>query len=280
MASGIKKYQNVSYGELIQFSKQNPHRHRKLDPIEIHVPKSSQETSLDELGLTGYTAFNLNPSGVLSLLACISDPQYYSLAQKNVRTQMIIDLATSLQQETENLKHTSLSRKRKKIHDLIAAAYNNSAFQDKDYLDLFHGIGYMRSIQFILMKEVVQEKTETDEKTYESSWKGELIFSSDPLLWKHDNPVWIVDYRARWMAIPSESSSKPIHSILYEWLTTVEQKGWVVQWPEVEGTKTECVERLSVLSNWQESDKKLSKDVLSARLGKMLSMNLFTKWQS
>ena len=123
MTTPVKQYQNVSYKELISYSEKNPNRTRLLDSIEIHNIKPSQETSLEMLGLKGYTAVNLNPSGVLGLMACINDPTYYSLSTVSTRTQQIIDIATKLQQQTDELKNTSISRKRKKLHDLIGSVY-------------------------------------------------------------------------------------------------------------------------------------------------------------
>jgi hypothetical protein len=61
-------------------------------------------------------------------------------------------------------------------------------------------------------------------------------------------------------------------------LSTIEQTGWIIQWPEVEGTKTEIVEQLSVLPTWQITDKKLVKEVLAVRLGRANCIKLFTKW--
>ena len=231
MTTPIKQYQNVSFKELISYSENNPNRNRTLDSIEIQSTKPTQETSLDKLGLKGYTAFNLNPSGVMSLFACITDPSSYSLSAKGARLQQIIDLTTQLQVQTDELKNTSLSRKRKKIHDLIGASYNGAQFEDKDYIDLFSGISLMRDIHFVLMKSAVQESVEEGEKQYDSSLKGEIVFSSDPSTWKQENPVWVADYRARWVAIPSEQNAQDLHKILATWLSTIEQTGWVIQWP-------------------------------------------------
>jgi hypothetical protein len=278
MTTPAKQYQNVSFKELISYSENNPNRNRTLDSIEIVSVKPSQETSLDKLGLKGYNAFNLNPSGIMSLFACISDPSTYSLSNKGTRLQQIIELTTKLQEQTDELKNTALSRKRKKIHDLIGASYNGTAFEDKDYLDLFTGISFMRNIHFVLMKSAVQENIEEGEKQYDSALKGEVVFSSDPSTWKQDNPIWVADYRARWVAIPTENTAQDLHKIIGTWLSTVEQTGWVVQWPEVDGTKTEIVEQLSVLPTWQITDKKLTKDVLAARLGRANAIKVFTKW--
>lgn len=280
MTTPIKQYQNVSFKELISYSENNPNRNRTLDSIEIVSVKPSQETSLDKLGLKGYTAFTLNPTGIMSLFACIQDPTNYSLSSKGARTQLIIEHTTKLQEQTDQLKNTSLSRKRKKIHDLIGASYNGASFEDKEYLELFSGISLMRNIHFVLMKSAVQEDIEEGEKQYDSALKGEIVFSTDPSTWKQENPIWIADYRARWIAIPSEQHAQDLHKFIAPWLSTVEQTGWIIQWPEVDGTKTEIVEQLSILPTWLVTDKKLTKEVLSMRLGRANCIKVFTKWMT
>jgi hypothetical protein len=130
------------------------------------------------------------------------------------------------------------------------------------------------------MKSAVQENIEEGEKQYDSSLKGEIVFSSDPTNWKQEYPVWVVDYRARWVAIPSEQHAQDLHKILANWLSTIEQTGWIIQWPEADGTKIEIVEQLSLLPTWQQTDKKLTKDVLGARLGRANCIKVFTKWMT
>ena len=273
MTTPAKKYQNVSYRELISFSEHNPNRHRVLESIE--VPTSLSDSSLDSLYLKGYTSLHLNPAGILSVISCISDPALYSLSPEHTRIEQLIELSTSLQQETDGLKNTSLMRKRKKLHDLIAAAYNGSRMEEKDYLDLYHGLSIMRQVHFVLLKEIVQDQIE-DGTLCSSSLKGELLFSSDPTTWKRDQPVWIADYRGRWVALPSEMNAQPLTSFLSDWLLTIEQHGWIVQWPEVDATKTELVEQLSLLPTWKDTDRKLTKDVLAVRLGKAKALHLFS----
>ena len=274
MTTPAKVYQNVSYQELLGFAEQNPNRRRSLEPIEIRT--SSQETSMDTLELAGYSSYNLNPAGILSVIACLSDPSSYSLAPLHARVQQRIDLSTSLQERTDGLKNTPLARKRKKLHDLIAASYNGSRMEEKDYLDLYHGLAALCHVNFVLMKETVQDNIQ--EGTQDSALKGEILFSSDPSLWSSDDPVWAADYRGRWLAVPSEMVAEPLVTLLPTWLTTMEQKGWVIQWPDVEATKVELVERLSVLPTWKETDRKLTKDILSARLGRAQTIQRFVQW--
>ena len=293
MTTPRKQYQNVSFGELLAFSKQNPNRHRLLESIE--VLHGITDPSLDSFHLPGYTSFNVNPAGIISILSCISDPQFYSLAPANARMQQLIEYSTKLQQQTDDLTHTSLARKRKKIHDLIAVSYNGGTFQEKDYLDLYHGLSLMTKQHFILLKEAVQDHIEDPlserqsilphfqrgmdhETKCESSHKGEIIFSSDPMTWNRDYTLWVADYRGRWVGIPSEIHAQPLSAIAADWLCTMEQHGWTIQWPEIDATKIKLVDQLSQLPTWKETDRKLTKDVLSARLGRALSLQVFANW--
>ena len=120
------EHKNVSFNELVNYLQTNPNRGLKLHPIEVHATKPLLETPLDKLGLSGYSAHTLTPSGVLGMLAFISDPCRYTIAPKSERSALVTDIATDLQQKADNLKNTALSRKRKKIYDLIGAAYNNA----------------------------------------------------------------------------------------------------------------------------------------------------------
>lgn len=280
MTTPQKQYQNVSYRELIQFSQQNPNRNRALAPIEIHTPAPKEDPSLHSFGMNGYVSLSMNPVGLLSVIACIDDPGYYSACQKNNRQQMISDLATALQQETDELKNGPLSRKRKKIYELLGVCFNGGLLQDKDYLDLYQGLGALRNIQFIMMKEVVQEKTEDQEQEYESGLKGEIYFSSNPSMWKAEYPVWVVDYKGNWVAVPMDMTASPIKEYVGEWLEKMEQQGWIIQWPEVDATKTELVSILSQTPTWKETDKKLSKETLAIRLGKQQSLRILCQWST
>lgn len=269
----MNKYQNVTYNELLSYSNNNPNRTRALDSIEIPI---QQEKYLTNIGLNKHITCNLNPSGIIGLISCINDTTYYSLASVSTRTQLIIDLTTQLQQKTNELKNTSISRKRKKISELISAVYNGTRLEEKDHYDLFNGISIMCNIQFILIKSAIQETIE--EGTVQSGVKGEILFSSNPSNWKHDTPLWIVDYHARWVAIPLDTQSDSIH--IASWLTDIEQTGWIIKWPEVDIPKTELVEHLSQLPTWKETDRKLTKDILSVRLGRANCIKVFTKWMN
>jgi hypothetical protein len=295
MTTPARVYQNVSYQELLRYAETNPHRARTLDSMEIRM-SIVKETSLDSLLLPGYTAFSLYPTGIISLFACLSDPHYYMLAPPSVRTELIMALTTTLQEEVETLRTTPLARKRKHLYELIGKAFHGARMEEKDYDDLFQGISYIREIQFVIMKEAVQERVEEghgkrdgngngngkgngDQDAYvPSGVKGEIHFSSNPMNWKKEHATWLVDHHARWVAMPSGASARPFSSLVGEWIVDMEGRGWIIQWPEVEATKVELVERLSARPTWQETDRKLLKEILAVRLGKALTLQLFHSW--
>jgi hypothetical protein len=287
MTTPARVYQNVSYQELLRYAETNPHRARTLDSMEIRM-SIVKETSLDSLLLPGYTAFSLYPTGIISLFACLSDPHYYMLAPPSVRTELIMSLTTTLQEEVETLRTTPLARKRKHLYELIGKAFHGARMEEKDYDDLFQGISYIREIQFVIMKEAVQERVEEGngkrgdneirEEYAPSGVKGEIHFSSNPMNWKKEHATWLVDHHARWVAMPSGASARPFSSLVGEWIVDMEGRGWIVQWPEVEATKVELVERLSARPTWQETDRKLLKEILAVRLGKLTTLQQFASW--
>jgi len=276
MTTPAKIYQNVSFQELIAFSEQNPNRSATLKMQEV---AHQDERILHKLNLPDYISSVIQPAGILGICTCITDPNYYYMALPNVRTQMLIDLANTLQKKTDDLKVTSIARKRKKIYDLIGASFNMSPMTDKDYMDLFQGISVMCQLQFILIKETVQETIEESSASKpvtidESALKGEILFATNPITWSKEYPIWIVDYHGRWIATPHTVTPDHIYHIVHDWINDIQYSGWIVQWPEIDATKVELVTQLQEHSTWQESDRKLSKDVLSARLGRIQTLQV------
>jgi hypothetical protein len=263
MTTPAKKYQNVSYKELIEYSEQNPHRGRTLAPIEI--PPAVQETSLASLGLPGYTSCQLDPASILGVLSCLQNPAEYSIAPKNVRIQQVIDLSTQLQKQSEELRNSHLSRKRKKFHDLVAVAYNGGALELPDYAILYQGIAHLQQMHFIMMHE---SKKDHDVEVEDNGTKGVITFSSDPSTWSKERPICIVDLQGRWVALPSEAEARPLTQFLDAWIEEIEQKQWLIMWPEIDLKKTELIEQLIVYPTWKETDRKLTKEHLATRLSR------------
>jgi hypothetical protein len=133
----------------------------------------------------------------------------------------------------------------------------------------------MKQVNFILLKSTNKDGAEGNDNT---GYKGEILFSSNPVNWSKENPIWVVDFKAHWVAIPLEQYTQKIHDILGVWLSEREQSGWTIDWPEVDGSKEELVEQLRQYPTWSDSDKSLKKEILAKRLGKTHCIRLFTGW--
>jgi hypothetical protein len=269
-----KVYQNVSYAELMAFASSNPHCHRALAPI--HTDTSTVDTAME--GMPHYSMCALTPASPLSVIACIDDPTMYSLTALNLRIQQLSELTTTLQVRTEDLKGGTLYRKRKAIHDLIGAAFNGARMEPKDCLLLYQGLAQLVEVHFILLQDAIAataagNETEANEMVPNTApEKGTIFFSSDPATWSH--PIWVADLRGHWVAVPSDGTEK---TDIVTWLTRMEEQRWVIEWPIVEGTKVDIVDRLKALPGWKETDAKHLKDVLAQRLGRRLALRQLEK---
>jgi hypothetical protein len=230
-------------------------------------------------GWMGYTIQDVEPSGLLSMAVCMEDPHAYALSTPFIRSQQVMEVCTRLQERTEELRNGPLMRKRKRVYELLGALYHGSTvLEEKDYADLFLALEVFQDAHFVRLHRLVQDSIEgtatTKGKGVTAHETHTLSFSSSPLLWKQDRPIWLVDAPGRWMAIPTDTV-QPMAEGMGEWLKEAEEKGWKVEWPEAEGNKTELVEQLMALGTWQEGDKKLTKDILSARLGREKMLRRF-----
>jgi len=289
MTTPAKVYQEVRFDELMTYASKNPNRHRVLAPIEIRTSAVQHEDpSLDSVGLDGYAAVPMDPTGIVSILLCIQNPGEYALMHMNQRTPLLSDLCTQLQTDTDHLKNTSLARSRKKLYELIGTAYQQGRMEDKDYHLLYEGVAHLRQLHFVLLHEAVQEQTTEDKKenpemeaaAAEAEKKGTIHFSSNPITWKRDHPVWVADFKGCWLAVPQHVSAPSVESHIIPWLQGMEANGWTIMWPEVDGTKVELVEKLSRYPSWTEEQRKELKSTLSRRLGKEQALEVFRTWNS
>jgi hypothetical protein len=267
MSAVAQKYQNLSVNELFEFIVKNPNKNHNLTPIEIVPPKEEdKETStLEVLNLERHTATPMNPSSVLGIFHWISDP-LYGLALPNVRSAMLREFATALQLKTETLQGTSLARKRRKLHDWVSVIAGGGTIKEDEWIEFYSAMATMQEVQLVLVR---RQTTEEGEEVVGSGFKGEISFATNPINWSNTKPVWIADYRGRWLATPLDDASNPVGSEVSIWLGSLETSGWVIEWPDAEGTKESIVEELKSHITWKDGDNKLKKDILSKRLGKL-----------
>lgn len=267
-----KTYQNVSFSQLNDWSKYNPSRSHVLAPIKIQpVMNSATSTGspMTDLFLPTYYAVPLQPSGILSAFAWIRDPLFMD-ATTSVRNSIVRVLATTLQLESDTLSGSKFARKRRRIFDGIASALHGSALKDTDWMDVFCALAHMSSVQLVFVRQAkgLEEAAEGGPVSLEGASKGALSFSSDPSTWLKSIPTWIVDWHARWIAVPDDTDTVPTSERIIPWLMNTERGGWIIEWPTTDATKEQIVEELTLLPTWKSTDAKLKKDVLASRLGR------------
>lgn len=273
--------QNLAFSELAQWAKTNPNK-CKLTPIgilkSVDAVKVPEENTLDNIGLKQFESITLSPSGMLGTIAWLSDTTYQN-SPLNIRMGLLRNTATSLQEKTDTLQGTHLSRKRRKIHDGIGNLANNGTVKPEEWLDLFSSLAYMIDTQLIFIKmqtveETGEEREDREGRGAEKEGEGAdkmIFFSSNPESWTPEKKTYIVDYHGRWVASPTtEDAVKDIP----EWVSDLDTNGWVVEWHTNNSmTKEEIVNILSRLPAWQDTHAKLKKDVLLRRLARVCTID-------
>lgn len=269
--------QNVSIAQLLEWSQTNPNRSNTLTPIELLSESSllrstdstmKMENTLDTIRLPKFESITLNPSGMLSAIAFMTDT-VYPYAPIRTRNMTLRELATRLQQDTDSLTGTALGRKRRKIHDGIGSLANGATIKPEEWIDLFSSLAIMRNLQLIFIQ------MSTIEHDSDSEITKSIYFSSDPSTWTASKKVWVVDYYGRWIASPTTEISL---QTLCEWIEDIEIYGWIVHWHiDASVTKEELVKILSLQPAWQKEHTKLKKDTLAIRLAKYKTTQAFYK---
>ena len=262
-------YQNVSIAQLLEWSEANPHRTHSLEPIKIQPPATTTDagTPLTKLGLPTYSAIPV--SGILSVIAWIRDPMF-SLANTTVRSTIVRDLATKLQIETDTLAGSSFARKRRRIFDAIGSALHGTPIEDNTWKDLICALAHLTEIQMIFVRDAKNLEETAEDKPEEllGASKGGIFFSSSPETWSNEKVTWIADWHGRWIAVPEDTETRSTTSRVLSFVQSIEDGGWIVDWPIVDATKEAIVEELRFSPTWQSTHSRLKKDVLASRLGR------------
>lgn len=269
-----KQYQNVSIQQLLEWAEMNPNRGKSLTPIEVQPQKEDDKHSLKELHLPSYKAETLNPCGIISVIAYVTDLMY-THALPSVRNTMLREFVTELQQKTDNLSGTSLARKRRKIFEWIATSFNGGQLKDDEWLELYSALAIMNNLQLVLVKRPTPQEIEMN-----SGSVGEIFFSTNPMTWNEINATWIVDYRGHWVAQVNDYDIKPLTKRMAMWISSMETTGWKIHWTAVDGKKEEIVDQLVYTDGWDVSKTKLKKDVLAVMLGRVKALEVFGNWAS
>ena len=266
----MQTMQNVSFAQLIEWSKTNPNTSKILAHIGVSEVLSDPDNTLVSIGLSEFESITLSPSGILGAVAWMSDSAYPYLSVR-ARAIHLREMATALQIQTDSLAGGPMARRRRKIHDGIGGLANTGAVKPEDTLDLFSGLSTMVGLQVIFVqmskveeKEKKEETVNTEENDVEDTSEKSIYFSSDPQHWSAEKKIHVVDYYGRWIA-----SSDSSVSTLVEWIEDLEINGWTVGWHiDASLTKEAIVEKVKCIPSWLPEHSKLKKDILNRRLAK------------
>ena len=285
MPPATANHQNVSIAQLFEWADKNPNKSKSLAPIGIQDSSElirkkelsfEKEATLESIGLGEFESQTLSPSGILSVMAWVTDSTYPYLAVR-ARMSYLREMATRLQQQTEGLAGGTLARRRRKIHDGIAGLANSGSVKPEEMLDLFSGLAIMCGVQliFVQMSKVEEKERDEEGKEIESDDVKCVYFSSDPAMWVKEKKTFVVDYYGRWIASPRADESM---KTLVDWIEDLEMHGWTVGWHiDASMTKDSLVKELQSYPTWLPEHSKLKKDVLSRRLAKYNTLNTISK---
>jgi hypothetical protein len=269
-----KTFQNVSIGQLLEWSQKNPNRSHELAPIKVQAAATVDHgSSLDAMHLPEYSAIPVpNPLGIF---AWIRDPMFAD-ASATVKNTLIRDLATKLQEDCETLAGSRFARKRRRIIDGIGAILHGTpVLKPEDFRDALCAIAHLSQINLVFVRDAANLEENSETKTEEFGHaKGSVAFSSNPATWDRATPIWIVDSHGRWLAVSEEEV--PFASKFLRWLEDMNHDGWIVEWPTVDATKEYIVEELKREVTWKPSDSKLLKGDLALRLGRIQVIKAFS----
>lgn len=279
MTNTLKHKNDISISQIFEWSATNLNRGQQLAPIErssVNIETTPIE-NMDIIGLPDHTCISLDSPGIIHLFKWIIDPAFQNMPP-NIRKVTIREFETELQLRTDTLKGTRLSRKRKEIHNIICEIADNKCLQNDKWRDAMNALSFMNDVQVILVWLNNKNKTDTSNRQNlhdinENIYSGNTItFASNPTTWTIDKPIWIADYNARWIAVPEHTTYIKTQQSINNWFSNRESAGWTIDWPVIEGKKSELIEQLQTSPAWLPEHSKFTKDILSKRLGKYLTL--------
>jgi hypothetical protein len=284
----VDKRQNVSIAQLFEWANTNSNKSILLTPIgipdELEVLRkkdgaiTADQSTLEPIGLSEFESITMTPSGLLSIIAWMSDETYQYMSTRS-RSVYLREMATRLQQQTETLAGGPLARRRRKLHDGIGSLANTNTLKPADHIDIFSGLITMLDIQAIIIQldtpeEHSQDNQEGENQNEDNKTKEtkSVYFSSNPEQWSKEKKTYIVDYYGRWIASPRKENA--MMSVVY-WLEDLEIHGWKVHWfTNLTLTKEAIIEKLSHMHSWQAEHTRLLKATLAERLAKFIVMDM------
>jgi hypothetical protein len=201
--------------------KENPHRTRKVSPIEIRVDSDTQEgVDAPASAVGGLVPTPLEPPGPVALLLWKTDPEFRAgtaAIRRTILRDKIIAIHERVEAELRGVKWS-----RKKILEQLSAQQTAAVSPPMETPELDTGLCALFGYQ----KVVVDEAN-----------KKVRFFPADPRTWSKELPIWGATTGAR--AALHRQGEESMCVGLAKWLTDREEEGWKIDWPEADGTLEE-----------------------------------------
>lgn len=206
--------------------KENPHRNRKVSPIEIRVDSDTQEgVEAPASAVGGLVPTPLEPPGPVALYLWKTNPEFRggsAALRRSILRDAIMDITKRVEAELRGVRWS-----RKKVLEQLAAQQTAAVSPPMDTHELDVGLcalfGY--------------NKVSVDEAN-----KKVRFFPADPRTWSSEHPIWGATAGSR--ALLHRQGEESIGVDIGRWLQDRERAGWKIDWPEADGTLEEIKSKM------------------------------------
>lgn len=206
--------------------KENPHRTRKVIPIEIRVISDTQEgEDAPASAAGGLIPTPLEPPGPVALYLWKTNPEFRAATaavRRTILRETILELTARVDAELRGVKWS-----RKKIQEQLAAQQTAAVSPPMDTPELDRGLCELFGYQKIVVDEAN---------------KKIRFFPEDPRTWTAENPTWGSTAGAR--AVLHRTGENSVGIGLATWLGERETEGWRIDWPEAEGSLEDIKQKM------------------------------------
>ena len=203
--------------KLQAWAKQNLNRTRTVIPIEIRIVSDTQEGDAAPATVAGLVPTPLEPPGPVAHILWVTDPEFRAASppvRRTILRDTIMTLTARVDSELRGVKWS-----RKKVLEQLAAQQTSAVSPPMDTPELDRALAHLYGFQKVVVNE---------------AGKKVRFFPADPRTWSVDFPIWATTTGAR--AVLHLPGEEPIGPGLSAWIQGREDAGWVIDWPEHDGT--------------------------------------------
>jgi hypothetical protein len=243
----------ISWTNVQTWIESNPQSHKTLSPFKWARDKIEGADEVKEAD--GWSRITVSPSTPLSAILLSQDTMYQALPE-HARMAVLRDETTELQEScARHLKGRQWPIRR--TNEGITTCGLTEG-RSSDWTDIgWRALATLRECQLIVVNQTAQTIR---------------FFPEDVRCWSSSNETIWIDHECRYIW---SYASKPN---VKGWLTTKEQAGWSLQWPEADGTMEELKQAAQKVGD--NILGKITKDVLMKRVGRAQSIHTLSSWVS